>query len=164
MKWQLIIPLMFLSSLNLQGKAVAHGVKIQHQVTPAIKINASYDSGTPLTNAPVIVYAPNQPAQPWLKGTTDNQGNFIFSPDSSQSGYWEIQVRQAGHGGMVSLPFGVDKSNNNAKDINYQLASSSSDYNLLQKALMISSVIWGFIGTALFFSRFKDRQQPQKEH
>ncbi|MDJ0553544.1 MAG: carboxypeptidase regulatory-like domain-containing protein [Microcoleaceae cyanobacterium MO_207.B10] len=164
MKWQLVIPLIFLSSLSLQGKAMAHGVKIKHQFTPAIKINAAFDSGTPFNNAEVIVYAPNDPAKPWLKGTTDNQGNFIFSPDSSLSGYWEIQVRQAGHGGMVSVPFGVDKSHKNANYRSNYLASSSGDYNPLQKGLMIGSVIWGFVGTALFFSRFRNQQRPQEEH
>lgn len=164
MKWQLVIPLIFLSSLSLQGRAIAHGVKIQHQVIPGIKINATYDSGTPLTNAQVTVYAPNEPAKPWLKGTTDNQGNFIFSPDFSESGYWEIQVRQAGHGGMVSIPFEGDKSNNNMSYSNNYLASSSNDYNPIQKGLMIGCVIWGFVGTALFFWRFKNQQQPQEDH
>lgn len=164
MKWQLVIPLMFLSPLSLQGQAIAHGVKIQHQFTSAIKINATYDTGTPLTNAQVTVYAPNDPSKPWLKATTDSQGNFIFSPDSSQSGYWEIKVRQAGHGGMVSVPFEVNESNINTSYTNNYLASSSDDYNPLQKGLMIASVIWGFVGTALFFLRVKNHDQPQTEH
>lgn len=162
MKWQLVIPLIFVSSLSLQGRASAHGVKIQHQIIPAIKINATYDSGSPLSNASVTVYAPNEPAKPWLKSTTDNQGNLIFSPDSSLSGYWEIQVRQAGHGGMVSIPFGVNESNNNTSYSKNYLASTSNDYNPLQKGLMIGSVIWGFVGTALFFWRFKSLDKTQE--
>ncbi len=168
MKWQFVIPLIFLSSLSLQGKALAHGVKIQHQITPAIKINAVYDSGTPLANASVTVYAPNAPSQPWLKGTTDEEGNFIFFPNSFQSGSWEIKVRQAGHGGLVNIPFQVDKShnshNNNISKSNYYLASTSNDYSPLQKGLMVGSVIWGFVGTALFFWRLKTQDQPQEEH
>ena len=167
MKWQFVIPLIFLSSLSLQGKASPHGVKIQHQITQAIQINAVYDTGTPLTNASVTVYAPNAPNKPWLKGITDEEGNFIFSPDSSQSGYWEIKVRQAGHGGLVSVPFQVDKSENssgeNISNNNYYLATTSRDYNPLQKGLMIGSVMWGFVGTALFFWRFKTQDQPQED-
>ena len=89
MKWQFVIPLVFLSLLSLQGKANPHGVKIQHQVTQAIKINAVYHTGSPLANAPVKVYAPNAPNKVWLKGITDEEGNFIFAPDDSQPGYWD---------------------------------------------------------------------------
>ncbi len=168
MKWQFVIPLIFLSALSLQGKTIAHGVKIKHQITPAIKINAVYDTGLPLANAPVTVYAPNTPSKPWLKGTTDEEGNFIFSPDSSQSGYWEIKVRQAGHGQLVSIPFQVDKSynsdNEKISNSNYYLASTSNDYNPLQKGLMIGCIVWGFLGTGLFFWRLKTQNQPQEEH
>ncbi|MGD1716439.1 carboxypeptidase regulatory-like domain-containing protein [Dapis sp. BLCC M172] len=168
MKWQFVIPLMFLSAVSLQGKTIAHGVKIKHQITPSIKINAVYDTGLPLANAPVTVYAPNAPNKPWLKGTTDQEGNFIFSPDSSQSGYWEIKVRQAGHGELVSIPFEVDKSHNydNKKisNSNYYLASTYNDYNPLQKGLMIGCVMWGFVGTGLFFWRSRIQDQPQQEN
>ncbi len=167
MKWQLIIPLIFLYSLNLQTNAIAHGVKIEHQITSAIKINAAYDTGTPLTNASVTVYAPNNPTQPWLKGKTDNQGSFIFSPDSSQSGSWEIKVRKTGHGGLVSIPFQVDESKNYAHNItntNNYLAGTSNNYNPLQKGLMIGCVFWGFMGTALFFWRFRTSEHPQEDH
>jgi len=174
MKWQFVIPLMILSSLSLQEKTIAHGVKIQHEIIPAIKINAVYDTNTPLANASVTVYAPNNPSQPWLKGTTDEKGNFIFSPNSTQSGAWEIKVRQAGHGGLISIPFQVDKSDNsqdnqntkNTKNTNsnYSLATRSNDYNPLQKGLMIGCIIWGFVGTSLFFWRLKTQEQPQEEH
>ncbi|NEP87380.1 MAG: carboxypeptidase regulatory-like domain-containing protein [Okeania sp. SIO2C2] len=168
MKWQFAIPLIFLSSVSLQGKAIAHGVKIQHQITQAIKINATYDTGAPLPNASVTVYAPIEPNKVWLKGTTDEQGNFIFHPDSSLSGTWEIKVRQAGHGGLVSIPFQVDKSNNyhhhNVSKNHKYLANISNDYNPLQKGLMIGCTMWGFVGTTLFFWRFKTQYRPQEEH
>jgi len=165
MKWQFIIPLIFLSALSLQEKTIAHGVKIEHQITPAIKINAVYDTGLPLVNTPVTVYAPNTPSKPWLKGTTNEEGNFIFSFDSSQPGYWQIKVGQAGHGELVSIPLQVDKSHNfNNKKINnsnYYLASTSNDYNPLQKGFMIGCIVWGFVGTGLFFWRFKTQNQQQ---
>ena len=161
MKWQFVIPLVFLSLLSLQGKANPHGVKIQHQVTQAIKINAVYHTGSPLANAPVKVYAPNAPNKVWLKGITDEEGNFIFAPDDSQPGYWEIKVRQAGHGELVTVPFKVDKSEDypkkNINNSDYHLASTSRDYNPLQIGLMIGCVMWGFVGTALFFWRFQSQ-------
>ncbi|MDE5069942.1 MAG: carboxypeptidase-like regulatory domain-containing protein [Trichodesmium sp. St16_bin4-tuft] len=166
MKWQFVIPLIFLSLLSLEGKASPHGVKIQHQITKAIKINAVYDSGNPLSNASVTVYAPNFPNKPWLQGMTDEEGNFIFAPDHYQPGSWEIKVRQAGHGNLVSVPFQVDKLENyprkNISKSSYYLASTTRDYNPIQRGLMIGCVIWGFVGTSLFFWRFPTQEQPQE--
>ncbi|MFY7802925.1 MAG: carboxypeptidase regulatory-like domain-containing protein, partial [Limnoraphis robusta] len=79
MKWQLILGLVLFSSLGLSEKALAHGVKIEHNATQAIEINAKYDTGAPLENAQVTVYAPDDPTTPWKQGTTDNQGNFMFT-------------------------------------------------------------------------------------
>ncbi|NEP42617.1 MAG: carboxypeptidase regulatory-like domain-containing protein [Okeania sp. SIO2H7] len=160
-----------------QEKAIAHGVKIEHQKVSAIQIEANYDSGQPMANAQVVVYAPEDPATPWLKGTTDDKGNFIFIPDPSQSGYWEVKVRQAGHGGIItiastslSLPVNSDTNTNVASDLERKevpnrtrLSNSLSGENSLRKWLAIASVIWGFIGTALFFYRWKDRHPHPEE-
>ena len=97
---------------------------------------------------------------------TDEEGNFIFAPDHYQPGYWEIKVRQAGHGNLVSVPFQVDKLENsprkNISKSSYYLASTTRDYNPIQRGLMIGCVIWGFVGTSLFFSRFPSQEQPQE--
>lgn len=134
--------------------AFAHGVKLTQQPTSAIEIQAAYDSGTPMVNAQVNVYAPDNPASPWRVGVTDDQGVFVFVPDPQKSGYWEVQVRQAGHGGVVSIPVGPDLGIGKSTPAPVQ-SSGSGVYNPLQKGIMLGSVIWGLVGTALFFSRRK---------
>ena len=65
--------LAWLSVLGLPEtkEALAHGAKIQYHQTAAITIQATYDDGTPMDKAQVIVYAPSDLATPWLKGVTD---------------------------------------------------------------------------------------------
>ena len=100
MKWEFLTPLLLLSALFQPDHATAHGVKIEHRMTQVVEIQATYDTGTPLKNAQVTVYAPENPTTPWKQGMTDEAGNFMFTPDAVQNGYWEVKVRQAGHGGL----------------------------------------------------------------
>ena len=94
-----------------------------------------------MAGAQVVVYAPDAPSTPWLTGVCDNEGRFSFTPDSSRSGIWDVQVRLAGHGGMVHIPVGEDAAT----------SGSIGGYSYLQIALMAVCVIWGSIGTALYF-------------
>lgn len=133
-------------------QVLAHGANIDYRRTSAITIQAKYDDGTPMANAQVVIYAPSDRATPWLKGTTDNSGNFTFVPDTDAEnvGNWDIKVRQSGHGDITSIPVS-DRAEN---AVNTQL-SSSSGYTSAQKAVMAAAGVWGFMGTALFFSRSK---------
>ena len=65
----------------------------------------------------------------------------MFTPDSTKPGTWDVQVRQAGHGDMIHIPIGEDLA-----------LTGTTGYTTLQIMLMGASVIWGFVGTALFFS------------
>ena len=129
-------------------RSLAHGANIEYQSTTAIEINATYDSGQPMSKAEVSIYSPEEPSNPWLTGTTNENGEFIFIPDPDKIGNWEVKVRQAGHGHIITIPL-------NDSEIPTHQASSSSpkNYTPMQKGLMIISVGWGFVGTALFFSR-----------
>lgn len=158
------LPLLGLLSLvSWQTRANAHGVAIEYQPTQAYEINAVYDTGEPMVNAQVVVFAPDDPATPWLTGTTNATGQFVFSP--SAPGNWEIQVRQAGHGDVLVIPVAdvatasPDPSSDrpNAENPNASTSANSATrkYSSLQTSLMIGSVLWGCIGTALFFSRGK---------
>jgi nickel transport protein len=100
-----------------------------------------------MAEAAVVIYAPTNPDTPWLKGKTDSQGKFSFTPDSTQEGTWQVKVRQAGHGDIINIPLG--------KSVAAAQISTDSGYTPLQKFLMSASTLWGFIGTALFFSRKK---------
>ncbi len=130
---------------------LAHGANIQYRSTEAISIQATYDDGTPMDKAQVVVYAPNDLVTPWLTGVTNEEGYFSFVPDSDLSGNWDVKVRQSGHGDIISIPLTEGKLSANANgDIP---SSGDSNYSPMQKIVMAAAGLWGFIGTALFFSR-----------
>ena len=128
-------------------EVLAHGVNIEYTTKLEITILAKYDIGDPMAGAQVIVYAPDNPSSPWLTGTCDDNGYFSFTPDSSKPGIWDVTVRQAGHGNIIHIPVGKEPST----------SGSVGGYSYLQIALMSLCVIWGSLGTALYFWR-KRRQ------
>jgi nickel transport protein len=130
-------------SLLLPAPALAHGVNIQYSSDVEIKIVAKYDSGEPMAGAQVAVYAPDDPSTPWLTGVCDDEGRFSFTPDTSIPGTWDVQVRLAGHGGMIHIPVGGSTA----------ASGGIGGYSYLQIGLMAACVIWGSIGTALYFRR-----------
>ncbi len=138
-------------AIAIPKEVLAHGANIEYQETEAITIEAKYDDGKPMANAQVVIYAPSDPASPWLKGTTDELGNFTFVPDadSENIGNWDIKVRQSGHGDITSIP--IEKGKLAVNQIN----TSSAGYTPSQKIVMAAAVGWGFVGTGLFFSRSK---------
>jgi nickel transport protein len=149
--------------MGWQAQAIAHGVAIEYQATQAYEIKAAYDTGAPMANAQIAVFAPTDPAKPWLTGTTDAAGRFVFSP--STPGNWEVQVRQAGHGDILVIPVESGSatpiptapmpaaSSSKVEPGTNAPAGSVGPYTPLQKGVMIGSVIWGCVGTALFFGR-----------
>jgi len=145
MKWGLIACLIFALNLGLglPIKALAHGAKIEYTVNIAIEIVAAYDDGQPMAGAQVAVYAPDNPSTPWLTGACDDDGRFSFTPDTSKSGTWDVQVRQAGHGDFVHIPVGEDTV----------MTGGTGSYTILQIVMMSACVVWGFIGTAFYSLR-----------
>lgn len=138
--------------VNGAGQAIAHGVEIEYEMHPTLQIQANYDSGDPLGNAAVVVYAPDNPAEPWLTGMTNAEGQFSFNPDLTKPGDWEVKVRQAGHGDIVRIPIEMPE------DAGVHLATvgtSASSFSPVQKVVMSTVVVWGFVGTALFFAARK---------
>lgn len=137
-------------------KVFSHGANIEYRATSAITIQAKYDDGKPMANAQVVIYAPSDRSTPWLKGTTDKSGNFTFVPDNSNpknNGDWDIKVRQSGHGNIISIP--VTESKLADHTYGHQLSSQGNGYSPTQKVVMAAAGVWGFVGTALFFSRSK---------
>jgi len=145
MKWKLVMCLIFvlILGLGLPINAYAHGAKIEYTVNMTIEIVATYDNGEPMAGAQVTVYAPDDPFTPWLTGVCDDEGRFSFIPDTSKPGIWDVQVRQAGHGDIVHIPIGEGTVG----------TGGTGGYTSLQIVLMAACVIWGSVGTALYFSR-----------
>lgn len=152
-------------TLGLAGwtlPAIAHGLTVEHRQVSSVEIEARFETGEPMAQAQVLVYAPANPAEPWQQGTTDDQGRFSFTPDQTQPGSWEVMVRQAGHGAVTTIPIEDPSSENSASDPGTEaesesnsLISPSTGLSPVQQGITIGSVIWGFIGTALFFARGK---------
>jgi nickel transport protein len=177
----------------------AHGVQIDvtfDDATGEVTIRAVFDSGELLDGAQVAVFAPSDFVDPWLTGATDADGTFTFLPDYADEGEWGIQVRKAGHGGLVNTMITADMApaepatvaddtTTNAVmtdgrivitgDAVFEVSgdvvirtsgtttasdSLSNGLTPVQIAIMSLSVIWGFVGTALYFGG-RNRQPEQ---
>lgn len=187
------LSLSFLLYLSINpSKTLAHSSNIDYQATSALEITAKFDNGQPMSNAQVVIYAPNNLSQPWLQGITDKEGKFVFAPDYSITGNWDVKVRIAGHGGVINIPIqsipnqqissnsqstaetietqiqktdinqtnnSLEKTNDNSTVIVSQSTAnknSQSTPTMMQKLVMAVTGVWGFVGTALFFSRHKN--------
>ena len=139
----------------------AHGSQIKYQQTSAIAIQASFDDGNPMKNAQATVYSPQDLTTPWLTGVTDEKGQFTFIPDPSLSGNWDVKIRQSGHGDIVSIPVVEGQVVTSLKEgleglhisETRVVSQGNQDFSPWQKLLMTMTSVWGFIGTACFFSR-----------
>lgn len=137
-----VLLLMAISILLQVGIAGAHGVDLAVETVKGVAVTAAYSTGEPLAGAQVSVFSPEDPASPWLTGTCDESGRFFFVPDYNMPGTWDIQVRQAGHGGLIRVEVGEEGV----------APPATNGLNTMQKALVTVSTVWGFVGTALFFS------------
>jgi len=130
----------------LASQALAHGAFVDVAPASAVSISARYDTGEVMADAQVAVFAPDDPAQPWLTDRTDAAGRFVFVPDD-RAGRWAIQVRHAGHGAMGYAEIGADSM------ITAVTAARGAGLSVVQKLLMLACMIWGAVGTALYFRR-----------
>lgn len=179
-RWHHLGALLPLLLLGVTERAIAHGVVLEYNTTQAYEVTAAYDTGMPMAEAQVAVFSPENPSEPWMVGTTDAEGRFLFTPPSP--GNWEVQVRQAGHGDLLVIAVegaaiaaaptagseapGVEATDTPGVDAEAapeapaatsgarsSSGASSQPFTGLQRGLMAGSVVWGFVGTALFFSQ-----------
>ena len=156
----------------------AHGVSATYTSVSALQIQAQFDSGQPMVDAQVSVFSPSNSANPWLQGSTDANGQFLFTPDLDQIGTWEVQVRSGGHGKILYIPvetsnaMTADPSNEATasevtgdEEIAAGVPSSPTDRSALgivatrpanelswsQKVGMTALFSWGCIVTALYW-------------
>ncbi len=141
-----LLPAMLAACLYAPDRAHPHGAILQTQPAPGITVQAFYDDGTEMADAQIVIYAPHDPVRPWRTGVADARGRLSFVPDSAISGRWTVQARQAGHGAMAYFTTNDDSASVIA-------LSSQTGITPLQRAIMAACVIWGMIGTALFFHR-----------
>ena len=132
-------------------RSLAHGIVIESTPVQSVQLRATYESGEPMAEAQVTVYAPTDPETPWLQAIADEDGYFLFTPDPAIPGEWDVQIRQAGHGELVRVDVSEDGTMS-------ELARSSNRFSgvsgsPIQKWITIVAVVWGLIGTSLFFAR-----------
>jgi nickel transport protein len=153
--------------------AIAHGANINIQDVRAYEIQAVYDSGEPMVKAQVSVFGSNNPQVPVETGITDDEGRWVWVAD--RPGTWTFQVRQAGHGGLADLevlpqgeavnlvsPDGATTNNASSQALAAHQTRGTAA-SPLPRWIAIGSVIWGAIGTALFFSRRSSSSSPLSE-
>lgn len=141
-KTTLLIGLSLLVLLTLVTTVFAHGAAINYKIESTVHINATYDSGDPMSEAQVAVFSPEDKQNPWLVDVTDEEGNFSFVPDMSMTGEWDVQVRQAGHGDLIHINLGETEGSDGA-------------FSVAQIVVMSLSILWGLVGTALYFMKGK---------
>ncbi|MEB3230942.1 MAG: carboxypeptidase-like regulatory domain-containing protein [Leptolyngbyaceae bacterium] len=130
---------------------LAHGVQIESEPIQSLQMRALFESGDPMANAQVTIYSPADLQTPWQQLSTDENGYFVFTPDPAIPGNWEVQVRQAGHGDLVRVA--VD-DNSSGLPLAYAGGTPySGGQSPVQKWGTIAAAVWGFVGTALFFSQ-----------
>ncbi len=133
------------AALLLAGPATAHGAFVDTAEVQAVTVTAYYDTGEPMAGAQVSIFAPDDPAQPWQTGVTDTAGRFLFLPDD-RPGQWAVQVRQAGHGAIGYVERGSDGIVQVA-----MTPAAAGGLGWAQRLLMLACVVWGCVGTALYF-------------
>lgn len=94
-----------LLTFSLAATAYAHGVVITYtlKANGQVELQAEFDTGERMANAQVTIYSPEDPLNPWLTGTADAEGRYVFVIDPEMPGIWDIQYRKAGHGDIVHL-------------------------------------------------------------
>ena len=131
--------------------ASAHGVDMSYESKSVIDVAAQYDNGEPMSEAQVSIFSPDNPAEPWETGVMDQKGHYMFTPDPGKPGTWDVQVRKAGHGAMIHIAVGGEENADaSAPD------TASTGFGMEQKAVMAACVIWGLVGTGLYFRRRKN--------
>lgn len=134
-----LVPLII---LNITAAAFSHGTKYEIVKTGRIGVKAMYDSGEAISNANVLVFPPGETSAS-VTEKADSGGVFYFTPD--RAGTWTFQVRDGtGHGMRINLD--IDESLSVAGD-----TVQGSGVSTAQKILMALCVVWGAIGTALYF-------------
>ena len=122
-----------------------HGTEYEIVSRGMIGVRTAFDTGEPMANAKVLVFAPGE-TKATTETTTDGNGIVCFVPD--RAGTWVLQVRaEGGHGMRINLQV------NEEMIVDTGGKNTSFSLSIIQKLVMAVCVCWGLIGTALFFRR-----------
>ncbi len=80
----------------------AHGV-VYKELHDGVGIHITYDNNDPMAFADVEIFRPGETAFEFQTGMTDENGVFMFKPDTT--GSWTVKVSDGlGHGKIIQLP------------------------------------------------------------
>jgi nickel transport protein len=149
-----ILTALLLALGSSASTALAHGVTVTYETHSAlvVTLRAAFETGEPMAGGQVTIYTPDDPATPWQSGVCDEQGRYTFVPDPTIPGTWEVQVRQAGHGDIIYIEVAPPEEGT-AASAALVAGSSGTAHTPLQLVVLGGAVVWGCIGTALFFAR-----------
>lgn len=90
------------------SQALAHQVETFYFMRDQLEFQSTFSTGDPFVGATVEIYAPNNPDEPWMTMTTDEEGRFAFMPDEAIPGEWEISIedQDQGHADYWTVPVG----------------------------------------------------------
>jgi nickel transport protein len=141
--------LLWLLSLLCADSGLAHGTDYEILTEGVVGIRAMYDSGEVMGGARVLIFAPDE-TRATYESKTDKNGIVCFFPD--REGTWILQIRdQGGHGMRVNLE--VDTSMTARTNGSRRVFGSTA----VQRLVLVVCVLWGFVGTGLFFYRRRGR-------
>ncbi len=153
--------LLFLSCLGfaIAPTAVfAHSLETNYQLVfdslaqqDSLELQAVLSNGENYPEAPIVVYSPANPDEPWLETTTDQDGKFTFSPDPSIPGEWAVEIGEDSHWDRLEIPVGAQNINLDAiSQINEHNAAESN--HLARQIIVVALVLSSALGS-LFVSR-----------
>ena len=124
------------------SSAFAHGATYEIQRDRAVIVKAGYDDGEPMSYAEVKIFSPDVQRGEHQNGRTDKNGNFAFLPH--RTGKWRIVVND-GMGHSFTAETFVKEG--------MEIESRHQGLEYWQKLIMAACIIWGLLGTALYFKR-----------
>lgn len=142
----LVIILFLVSGFFLYG----HGTRYEIITGEIVGVKAMFDDGTPMAKAPVLVFPPGE-SEASLRLMTDKQGIVCFYAETP--GTWILQVRDSGgHGMRINYEA-------HAGDTSSGESAGGGDFSPVQKWIMGIAVLWGFVGTALYFKQRRRKER-----
>ena len=114
-----------------------HGVGV-NILRNSIGLQAIYEDGVPISKAQFTFYKINND-NPFLVLTANDIGQVFFFPKKDEKLYVKYND-SLGHGGEINLS--ISKG---------ELVISTQKDSMFPRVIVIIAVVWGFIGTALFF-------------
>lgn len=100
-----VLLLVLVSLLGFPSQALAHGVETNYQLKiQSLEMQSLFSTGEAFQDAPVIVHPPVGSDYAPIEGRTNEQGMFVFEPDYSVPGEWEVEIGEDSHWDMLVIP------------------------------------------------------------